>query len=174
MHAELSISDNLLLAETPPTIRNSLFPVNASARSTASTMIEKAVSKVKNTHEKILTFLKTVVTFKKEFSDYFNAVFYFLTNEIQFDKEKVSVEESRKRHEKYLNIWKELIQEGKKEGIIRNDLNEFNVVLILWMQFIGFLRIYSIIKPRLKESFDIEEKSLLNDYFDLVLQGMVK
>jgi hypothetical protein len=44
MHAELSISDNLLLAETPPTIRNSLFPVNASARSTASTMIEKAVS----------------------------------------------------------------------------------------------------------------------------------
>jgi TetR/AcrR family transcriptional regulator len=137
-------------------------------------MLENAVSKVKNTREKVLTFLKTFVNFKKEFSNYFNAFFYFLSNEVEFEKEKLYVEENRKRHEKYLNSWKELIQEGKKEGVIREDLNEINVVLLLWMQLIGFLRIYSVMKPRLKESFDIEEESLLNDYFDLVLQGMVK
>ena len=137
-------------------------------------MIENAVSKVKNTREKVLTFLKTFVEFKKKFSNYFNAFFYFLSNEVEFEKEKLYVEENRKRHEKYLNSWKELIQKGKKEGVIREDLNEINVVLLLWMQLIGFLRIYSVMKPRLKESFDIEEESLLNDYFDLVLQGMVK
>ena len=137
-------------------------------------MLENAVSKVKNTREKVLTFLKTFVNFKKKFSNYFNAFFYFLSNEVEFEKEKLYVEENRKRHEKYLNSWKELIQKGKKEGVIREDLNEINVVLLLWMQLIGFLRIYSVMKPRLKESFDIEEESLLNDYFDLVLQGMVK
>jgi len=137
-------------------------------------MFDKAVSNVKNTREKIIAFMKTVVNFKKKFSNYFNAFFYFLTNEVTFDKEKVYVEENRKRHEKYLTTWKELIQDGKKEGVIRQDLNEINAVLLLWMQLIGFLRIYSVIKPRLKESFGIEEESLLNDYFDLVLQGMVK
>lgn len=136
-------------------------------------MFDKAVSKVKNTREKILTFLKTVVNFKKKYLNYFNAFFYFLTNEINLDEENVHVIESRNRHEKYLNIWKELIHEGKKEGVIRKDLNEINAVLLLWMQLIGFLRIYSIIKPRLEDSFDIEEESLLNDYFNLVLHGMV-
>jgi hypothetical protein len=137
-------------------------------------MFDKAISKVKNTREKIIAFMKTVVNFKKKNANYFNAFFYFLTNEVNFDKEKVYVEENRKRHEKYLTTWKELIKDGKKEGVIRQDLNEINAVLLLWMQLIGFLRIYSVLKPRLKESFDIEEESLLNDYFDLVLQGMVK
>jgi AcrR family transcriptional regulator len=137
-------------------------------------MLEKAVFSVKNTSDKIVNFLKTVVTYKKTYPNYFNAFFYFLTNDINLDKENAYVKESKKRHERYLNLWKELIHKGKEEGVIREDLNEINAVLLLWMQLIGFLRIYSVIKPRLQESFDIKEEYLLKDYYDLILQGMVK
>ena len=53
--------DNLLFAETPPTIRNSLFPVKANARSTASTMIENAVS----CNEKHMSWISLSLSFSK-------------------------------------------------------------------------------------------------------------
>lgn len=137
-------------------------------------MIEKAILSVTGTREKIVSFLKTMVLFKETYPDYFNAVLYFLINKIQFAGKSAALYENRMSHEKYLNHWIDLIQKGKQEGVIRNELNEVNTVLLLWMQLMGFLKIYSVIEENLNEMFHIKKENLINEYFDLILQGMVK
>ena len=137
-------------------------------------MVEKAILSVTEIRAKILSFLKTMVQFKETYPDYFNAVLYFLTNKIQFEGKNVALHESRMSHEKYLNLWIDLIQKGKQEGVIRTELNEVNTVLLLWMQLMGFLRIYSVIEENLNEMFHIKKENMMNEYFELILQGMVK
>ncbi|HDL18776.1 MAG TPA: TetR/AcrR family transcriptional regulator [Bacteroidetes bacterium] len=137
-------------------------------------MVEKAILSVTEIRAKILSFLKTMVQFKETYPDYFNAVLYFLTNKIQFEGKNVALHESRMSHEKYLNLWIDLIQKGKQEGVIRTELNEVNTVLLLWMQLMGFLRIYSVIEENLNEMFHIKKENMMNEYFELILQGVVK
>ncbi|MCK4755287.1 MAG: hypothetical protein KAS58_08635 [Calditrichia bacterium] len=65
-----------------------------------------------------------------------------------------------------------MIQKGKKEGLIRGNLNEIPVAVILWMQLIGFLKIFPKLKKPLKKDFDVTEDQILSEYFELILSGM--
>lgn len=148
------------------------FAISMRGQKRLFSMIEQEVKNVTGTVEKILTFLRTVVVFHKRYPNYFNAFFYFLTNNVHFNRENPYVIESRERHQKYLKRWIELIQKGKEEGIIRQEVNPINTVLLLWMQLMGLLKIYSVIEPRLQEDFSIQESEMLDDFFSLVLKGM--
>ena len=84
------------------------------------------------------------------------------------------IKRRKKSGKEFLNNWVNLVQKGKEEGLIREDLNEIPVALILWIQLIGFLKIYPKLKKNLKKEFNVSEKSILADYFQLIFNGMIK
>ena len=137
-------------------------------------MIEKATAKVTGTHEKIAAIISTFISFQKKDPDYFEAFFYFLTRDIDIDKEDFYVKKRRKSGRDLLNSWMDLVQKGKKEGLIREDLNEIPVALILWMQLLGFLKIYPKLKKRMNKDFKVTEKTILADYSELIFYGIMR
>jgi hypothetical protein len=83
-------------------------------------------------------------------------------------------EERKNAGQEFLSEWAELVQRGKNEKLIRDDLNEISVALILYMQLIGFLKIYPKLKKPLQLEFNVSEDQILKEYFDLIFHGMIK
>jgi len=136
--------------------------------------IEKATAKLTDTREKIAAFISAFISFQKKNPDYFEAFFYFLTKDIDIDKNNCYVKNRRKSGQEFLNNWVNLLQKGKNEGLIRENLNEIPVALLLWMQLIGFLKIYPKLKKHINKEFNVTEESILADYFELIFHGMIR
>jgi len=137
-------------------------------------MIEKSTAKVTDTREKIAAFLSAFISFQKKNPEYFEAFFYFLTKDIEIDDENCYTRDRKRTGQEFLSNWVNLIQKGKDEGLIRENLNEIPIALILWMQLIGFLKIYPKLKKHMKKDFNVTEESILADYFELIFNGMIK
>lgn len=137
-------------------------------------LITKATKTIEDTREKISAYISTVITFQKKYPDYFDAFFYFLTKDIEISPESIYKKQHKTAGKSFLNTWVELVQKGKDEGVIRENLNEVPVALILWMQLIGLLKIYPVLKKELKKEFNVSKENILSDYFDLIFTGMMK
>jgi len=66
------------------------------------------------------------------------------------------------------------VQKGKKENLIREDLNEIPVAVILWMQLIGFLKIYQNLRKSLQKEFDVTEEQIFSEYCELIFKGIFR
>jgi len=136
-------------------------------------MVDDALQRLRSTQKKLEAFLKTVVDFQKKYPDYFNAFYYFLTHRIEVSEDS----EDRKKNEEmdriYLGKWMDLIKRGKEEGLIRHNLRAVDSVLLIWMQLVGFLKIYSIIQPELEQQFNVSRESMLKQYFALIFNGIL-
>jgi AcrR family transcriptional regulator len=137
-------------------------------------MIDKATVKATGTREKIAAFLSAFISFQKKNPDYFEAFSYFLTKDIEIDEQNCYVKQRKESGQEFLSNWVKLVQKGKDEGLIRENLNEIPVALILWMQLIGFLKIYPKLKNHMNKEFNVTEEGILADYFELIFNGMIK
>jgi len=137
-------------------------------------MIDKATKAVGNTREKLSRYMSIVVNFQKKYPNYFEAFFYFLTRGVQLSDDNVYLKQHKETGRAFLNNWIRLIQKGQDEGFIRANLNAIPVGAILWMQLIGFLKIYPVLLKGLKKQYPVTEENLINDYFELILSGMVQ
>jgi AcrR family transcriptional regulator len=137
-------------------------------------MMNKAVEKTTETKEKINIYISTLIDFQKKYPDYFEAFFYFLTNETNIDKNNPEIKKYKEMEKKFLDNWIEIVQKGKKENCIRENLDEISTALIIWMQLIGFLKIYSVLNKDLKKELGITKERIFSEYFELTLNGMMK
>jgi len=137
-------------------------------------MIDKATKAVGNTREKLSRYMSIVVNFQKKYPNYFEAFFYFLTRGVQLSDDNIYLKQHKETGRAFLNNWIRLIQKGQDEGFIRANLNAIPVGAILWMQLIGFLKIYPVLLKGLKKQYPVTEENLINDYFELILSGMVQ
>jgi len=169
--AELSKATLYLYFSSKDEIYSAIFSKSQEA---LFKMIEKATAGVTDTREKIAAFLSSFISFQKKNPDYFEAFFYFLTRDIEVNEVNCYVKQRRESGQEFLNNWVNLVQKGKEEGVIRENLNEIPVALILWMQLVGFLKIYPKLKKHMQEDFDVTEDGILKDYFELVFNGMIK
>jgi len=169
--AELSKATLYLYFNSKEEIYSAIFSKSQEA---LFKMIEKVTAKVTDTRDKIATLLAAFISFQKKNPDYFEAFFYFLTRDIEVDEENCYVKQRRKSGQEFLKKWVHLVEKGKKDGFIRKDLNEIPVAIILWIQLIGFLKIYPKLKKTLKKEFNVTEESILTDYFELIFNGMIK
>jgi AcrR family transcriptional regulator len=169
--AELSKATLYLYFTSKEEIYSAIFSKSQEALFKA---IEKATAKLTDTREKIAAFITAFISFQKKNPDYFEAFFYFLTRDIEIDDENCYVKQRRKSGQEFLNNWVNLVQKGKSEGLIRENLNEIPVALILWMQLIGFLKIYPKLKRHMNKEFSVTEEGILADYFELIFNGMIK
>jgi len=136
--------------------------------------IKRATDKLTDTREKIAAFISAFISFQKKNPDYFEAFFYFLTRDIEHQDENCYVDQRKNSGKEFLSDWVKLVQKGKKEKLIREDLNEIPVAIILWMQLIGFLKIYPKLKKSLQKEFNVTEEQILSDYFELIFNGMIR
>jgi AcrR family transcriptional regulator len=136
--------------------------------------IKAATDKLTDTREKIGAFISTFISFQKKNPEYFEAFFYFLTRDIEHHDENCYVDQRKNSGKEFLSDWAKLVQKGKKEKLIREDLNEIPVAMILWMQLIGFLKIYPKLKKSLQDEFNVTEDQILSDYFELIFNGMIR
>jgi AcrR family transcriptional regulator len=136
--------------------------------------IKNATDELTETRDKISEFISTFISFQKKNPDYFEAFFYFLTKDIGNVEKDCYVDERRNSGKEFLSDWAKLVQQGKKEKLIREDLNEIPVAMILWMQLIGFLKIYPRLKKSLQMEFDVNEDQIFSEYFELIFNGMFR
>jgi AcrR family transcriptional regulator len=137
-------------------------------------MIKNATDNLTDTREKITEFISAFISFQKKNPDYFEAFFYFLTRDIKFSEKDCYVEERKSSGKEFLSDWVDLVQKGKKEKLIREDLNAIPVAIILWMQLIGFLKIYPKLQKNFQKEFNVSEDQIFNEYFELIFNGMIR
>lgn len=136
--------------------------------------IREATDQLSETREKISEFISSFISFQKKNPEYFKAFFYFLTRDIDHQTKDCYVDERKNAGKDFLNDWVKLVKEGKKEKLIREDLNEIPVAVILWMQLIGFLKIYPNLKKSLQKEFDVTEEQIFSEYYELIFNGMFR
>ncbi len=136
-------------------------------------MVDDSLKKAKSTRNKIEILLKVIFRFQSKHPDYFNLFFYFMTNRIEFSKDTEDHRRNEEMDQAFLNKWILLVDEGKQEGIIRKDLNPLPTVLLIWMQLIGMIKIYSVIEPEVNQLFRIKRSVLMNEYTKLIFQGIL-
>ncbi|HHJ52006.1 MAG TPA: TetR/AcrR family transcriptional regulator [Caldithrix abyssi] len=137
-------------------------------------LIDKRTRELPSPQDKIKAFLQALVYFQDKFPNYFDAFYYFLTHRLEVSKNSEDLQASRELDDQYLAKWMELIDNGKKEGLIRKDMNAPATALIIWLQLVGFLKVYSIIHPELKEKFNINRDELLEEYYNLLFKGIFR
>ncbi|MEJ2054674.1 MAG: TetR/AcrR family transcriptional regulator [Calditrichaceae bacterium] len=136
--------------------------------------IDKAIAGAEGTLEKIKTFLHTFVEFQQKHPDHFDALFYLQTHPFNLDPEHELVKENNERDQIYINRWIELIDQGKKEGLIRDSLNPISTVLLIWMQLSGFLKISSVWQTQFEDILTCTKEDLLNEYYNILFNGIRK
>jgi AcrR family transcriptional regulator len=139
-----------------------------------SAMIEHTTGLVTETRGKIQAYLASVIAFQKKYPKYFDAFFYFLTRDVHISHQSIYKKEHEKTSRMLLNNWINLVQTGKKEKLIRENLNGLKTGAILWMQLIGFLKIYPVLKKDLKDKFSLTDDEIFKNYEELIFSGLMK
>jgi len=137
-------------------------------------IIDEETAKADSIKSKIKAFLKSFMVFKKKYPDYFAALFYFSTNRVELDKQTEEMKRHQEKDEVYLQKWVDLVERGKKEKLIRQDLNPIPTVLIVWLQLVGMLKIYSVISEEIQEDLHLGEDEIFEEYYNLVLHGLYR
>jgi len=136
--------------------------------------VDKAIAKAEGTYTKIKAFLNAFVEFQEKHPDHFNALFYLQTHPFNLDPNHELVIENKRRDQIYLNRWVDLIEQGKKEGLIRDSLNPINTVLLIWMQLSGFLKILSVWQCELEKDLACSKEDMLDEYYNILFHGIQK
>ena len=138
-------------------------------------LIDKAVDKADETFDKIKAFLSAFVEFQQKYPDHFDALFYFQTHPFKLDHTNEMVIANKEQDQVYLKRWIELIDQGKKEGLIRDSLHPINTVLLIWMQLSGFLKILSNWQCEFENEFPgCSKDELLDEYYNILFNGIHK
>ena len=70
-----------------------------------------------------------------------------------------------------LSVLRKIIINGQKDGSIRDDLSENEIVIILWSQMIGLMQ--SILrKDRHIERYDVDLKRIIKGHYRIIMKGM--
>ena len=136
--------------------------------------INKATGLETDTRKKMYAYASSIIAFQKKYSNYFEAFFYFLTHEVTIAPDSVYLKKHEKTSKALLENWIKLVKAGKSERIINENLNEMRTGVILWMQLIGFLKIYMVLKKDMKNKFHISDKNIIEDYTEIIFNGVLK
>ncbi|MBN2520147.1 MAG: TetR/AcrR family transcriptional regulator [Bacteroidales bacterium] len=128
---------------------------------------EQAISKNNTVLHNLVQIGLTFVKFSKEHSDYFKVMSHF-------EGKNPDEREHRYQHtekDNVMDVMVKLIEQGKKDGSIRNDINPNIIAHILWAQTTGVLQLMAVKKFHL-EMFDISEEDIIKSHFEIVANGI--
>ncbi|TAF75591.1 MAG: TetR/AcrR family transcriptional regulator [Bacteroidetes bacterium] len=134
---------------------------------------------LKNFHESIINepnalnqvsnFIYAYFKFYKEYPFYNQLVSYYESN--------TGLEEPEYLKSASLDINMfvvKVLQEGKKQGLIRQDLNELEFSFLMWGTAVGILQLIDVKKEALENNLKTTEIDFFNSYIQLIINSLKK
>ena len=136
-------------------------------------LFEKAIKNIKTGIEKTRAIGRAYVAFYNEYPDYFNAMLYFESHDIDFDDQDSVANECLIEGKATLELLVESIITGIKDGSIRADIDPIKTAINLWGQTTGVLQVASLKeKIVLMKNFDICAQDVIDYCFDLIYHSL--
>lgn len=128
---------------------------------------EKAINKDISVLQNLVQIGIAFVQFSKENTDYFKVMSHFENKEI------IESEHAHQHTEKddVMELMIKLIENGKKDGSIRNDIDPGIISHILWAQTTGVLQLMAAKKFHL-DTNKITEEDIIKNHFEIVANGI--
>lgn len=135
-------------------------------------MFETAVAKEPNGLCKVRAIGETYIRFNREHPDYYNAVLYFGGMEINLDNEAGSELQTFHENKDVMDIFISVINEGLKDGTIRQGVDPEKTALTLWGATSGVLQLLTLKGHALNHHFQSNQEELINYYMDFVYHSL--
>jgi AcrR family transcriptional regulator len=136
-------------------------------------LFEQAVKNEKTGIEKTRGIGRAYVEFFNKYPNYFNAMLYFESRDIDFDDQDSVATECLVEGRATLELLIESIVTGIKDGSIRPDIDPIKTAINLWGQTTGVLQIASLKeKMVLMKNFNISAQDVIDYCFDLIYHSL--
>lgn len=133
-----------------------------------------AVKRHKTGIQKIRAIGNAYHQFSLDHPDYFNALIYFESHEMDYEDESSTAVECDNQGHKVLQIVTDTIQHGIVDGTIRTDLDPLKTAAILWGQTSGLIQLISLKGDHLQQEHGLNKDDLITYAFDLIEQSLQK
>ena len=136
-------------------------------------LFETAVENAKTGIEKTRAIGQAYVEFFNEYPNYFDAMLYFESRDIDFEDQDSVAAECIIEGKATLELLIEAIVTGIKDKSIRADIDPIKTALNLWGQTTGVLQVASL-KERiiLMKNFNISAEDVIEYCFDLIYHSL--
>lgn len=130
---------------------------------------QESTSKVENPLEKIEELLKSFYFFYKE-KPYYNQL-------VSFYETKAGLEETEelKASSFLINTFViDIVREGKKQNIVRNDLDEIGFSFLLWGTAIGIIQLIEVKSSSLENTLHVSQFDFYLSYISLITKSLLR
>ena len=136
-------------------------------------LFEKAVEGNQTGIEKTRSVGNAYVEFYKKYPDYFNAMIYYESHDINFDDPESVAVKCLIEGKETLEILVEAIVAGIKDGTIRPDIDPLKTSISLWGQTTGIIQI-AMLKENiiLEKQFSLSANDIIDYTFDLIFHSL--
>ena len=136
-------------------------------------MFEKAFDQNKTGLEKTKAIGRAYVEFYKTYPDYFNALIYYESREIDFKDQDSVATECLMEGKTTLELLIKSLEIGMKDGSIRSDLDPLKTALNLWGQTTGVIQISTLReKIVLLPNFSLTAEEVIDYNFELIAHAL--
>ena len=130
-------------------------------------MFEKAVKEHKTGITKVVAIGRAYFQFFKDYPDYFNALIYFESHEMNLNNEASTAGMCDMRGHETLNIFIKAIQTGIKDGTIRKNIDPLKTATILWGETSGLIQLIVTKGEQLANCHGVNTDELIDYSFEL-------
>ena len=135
-------------------------------------MFIDAAAQAQSGLEKVYAIGQSYFRFQNQYSDYFNAMIYYESHQIDFSEDNSCAMACDQQGEKTLRVLVEAIESGIKDGTIRPDVEPMKTALVLWGQSTGIMQICSLKGVHIEEEHNINPDDIIDLSFDLIKRAL--
>ena len=134
----------------------------------------EAIKKHKTGFEKVYAIGKTYYQFYKKYPDYFIALMYFESNEMDLFNEQSMAAKCKQLGHDALVILIQAIEFGIKDGSIRSDIDPVKAATVLWGQSTGLIQLISTKGEHLQDDHGLNLNELIDYGFEMIGHSLQK
>jgi len=133
-------------------------------------LFEKAIQKEKTGIEKIRVIGETYYQFSHDYPDYFNALLYFDSRDLDIIEDNATIADWAEKAYKALDFVREALVIGINDKTIRPDIDPEKTAVILWAQSSGMIHLIAKKGNHLEKKHNVNKASLIDYAFQLTYQ----
>ena len=138
-------------------------------------LFEEAYDKNKSGLEKTRAIGKAYVNFFKNYTDYFNALLYYETREIDYNDQNSVAFECLMEGKATLELLVKALEVGMKDGSIRPDIDPVKTAITLWGQSTGIVQLAALKENIvLIPNFSLTAEEVIEYSFDMIAHALTR
>ncbi len=140
---------------------------------TLRSMFEKAVDAELTGIEKTKSIGRAYIEFFNKYPDYFNAMIYYESHEINFEDQNSEAAQCLVEGKKAIDILVQSIGAGIRDKSIRQDIDPLMTAVCLWGQTAGVIQLAALKeKNMLSSQFAIRGQDVIDYTFDMIYHAL--